>query len=93
MGLAFGRKGKPEAKTRAGCGPSTGERLGYSLIGHADGAVAVWREGPGKYEGMYEEEGKPIRAKNPVILISDYGSFIILYAWTGKEVEKIWLSD
>jgi hypothetical protein len=57
----------------------------------ADGAVAVWREGPGKYEGMYE--GKLIRAKNPVILISDYGSFTILYAWTGKEVEKIWLSD
>lgn len=57
----------------------------------ADGAVAVWREGPGKYEGM--NEGKPIRAKNPVILIGDYGSFTILYAWTGKEVEKTWLSD
>ena len=59
----------------------------------ADGAVAVWREGPGKYEGMYEGEPIPIRAKNPVILIGDYGSFTILYAWTGKEVEKIWLSD
>jgi hypothetical protein len=57
----------------------------------ADGAVAVWREGPGKYESMYE--AKPIRAKNPVILIGDYGSFTILYAWTGTEVEKIWLSD
>src|SRR5207253_10848124 len=33
----------------------------------ADGAVAVWREGPGKYEGTYE--GKLIRAKNPAILI------------------------
>jgi hypothetical protein len=57
----------------------------------AGGAVAVWREVPGKYEGMYA--GKLIRAKNPVILISDYGSFTMLYAWTGKEVEKIWLSD
>jgi len=57
----------------------------------ADGAVAVWSEGPGKYEGTYE--GKLIRAKNPAILIADYGSFTILYAWTGKEVEKIWLSD
>jgi len=63
------------------------------LLDTADGAVAVWRQAPGKYEGMYEGENKPIRAKNPVILISDYGSFIILYAWTGKEVEKIWLSD
>jgi hypothetical protein len=44
----------------------------------ADGAVAVWREEAGKYEGMYE--GKQIRAKNPVILISDYGSFTILYS-------------
>src|SRR5437899_12926122 len=57
----------------------------------ADGAVAVWSEGPGKSEGTYE--GKLIRAKNPAILIADYASFTIPYAWTGKEVEKIWLSD
>jgi hypothetical protein len=91
VGLAFGRKGRPEAKTRARCGPQLGNTWDIRSLDTADGAVAVWRQGPGKYEGMYE--GKLIRAKNPVILIADYGSFTILYAWTGKEVERIWLSD
>ena len=57
----------------------------------ADGAVAVWREGPGKYVEVYGQ--KTIMATRPVILIGDYGSFTILYAWTGKDVEKVWLSD
>jgi hypothetical protein len=58
----------------------------------SDGTPVVWREGPGKYDGMYEEE-KPIRAENPVIVLCWYGSSTILYAWTGTEVKKIWLSD
>ena len=57
----------------------------------SDGTPVVWHEGPGKYEGMYEE--KPIRAKNSVIVLCWYGSSTILYAWTGTEVKKIWLSD
>ena len=59
----------------------------------SDGTPVVWREGPGKYNGMYKEEGPPIRAKNPVIVLCWYGSSAILYAWTGTEVKKIWLSD
>ena len=59
----------------------------------SDGTPVVWRQGPGKYDGMYEEEGEPIRAKNPVIVLCWYGSSAILYAWTGTEVKKIWLSD
>jgi hypothetical protein len=58
----------------------------------SDGTPVVWREKPGKYEGMYKEE-KPIRAKNPVVVLCWYGSSAILYAWTGKDVEKVWLSD
>jgi len=58
----------------------------------SDGTPVVWREGPGKYEGMYQEE-KPIRAKNPVVVLCWYGSSAILYAWTGTEVKKIWLFD
>jgi hypothetical protein len=56
-----------------------------------DGTPVVWREGPGTYDGMNEE--KPIRAKNPVIVFCGYGSWAILYAWTGTEAKKIWLSD
>ncbi len=56
-----------------------------------DGAPVVWREGPGKYDGMNVE--KPIQAKNPAIVFCGYGSWAIVYAWTGKEVEKVWLSD
>jgi hypothetical protein len=56
-----------------------------------DGTPAVWREGPGKYDGMNEE--KPLRAKNPVIVFCGYESWAILYAWTGTEVKKIWISD
>jgi len=57
-----------------------------------DGTPVVWREGPGKYEGLYEEE-KTIHAPNPVIVFCGYGSWAIVYAWNGKEVEKVWLSD
>jgi len=51
----------------------------------------VWRQGPGKYDGM--SEPKTIRATNPVIVLCGYGSWAILYAWTGKEVVKTWISD
>jgi hypothetical protein len=56
-----------------------------------DGAPVVWREGPGKYEGMNREE--PIRAKYPVIVFWGYGSWAVVYAWTGKDVEKAQVSD
>ena len=56
-----------------------------------DGTPVVWREGPGKNDGMNEE--KPLRAKNPVIVFCGYESWAILYAWTGTEVKKIWISD
>ena len=51
----------------------------------------VWRQGPGKYDGM--SEPKMIRATNPVIVLCGYESWAILYAWTGKEVVKTWISD
>ena len=56
-----------------------------------DGTPVVWREGPGKYDDIYGQ--KKIRAKNSVIVLCWYGSSAIVYAWTGKEVEKVWLSD
>jgi len=56
-----------------------------------DGTPVVWREGPGKYEGM--SEPTTIHAKYPVIVFCGYGSWAILYSWTDKEVVKTWISD
>ncbi|HVS89330.1 MAG TPA: hypothetical protein VHF01_14065 [Candidatus Acidoferrum sp.] len=56
-----------------------------------DGTPVVWREGPGKYEELYGKE--PIRATNPVIVFCSLESWAIVFAWTGNEVKKIWLSD
>jgi len=61
------------------------------LLDVADGRPVVWREGPGKYDSV--SEPKTIRATNPVIVFCGYESWAILYAWTGKAVEKIWISD
>jgi hypothetical protein len=57
-----------------------------------DGTPVVWREGPGKYEGMYEPT-TTIRSKYPVIVFCGYGSWAIVYSWTGKDVVKTWISD
>lgn len=57
-----------------------------------DGTPVAWREGPGKYEGLYGGD-KTIHANNPVIVFCGYGSWAIVYAWNGKEVEKVWVSD
>jgi hypothetical protein len=54
-------------------------------------APVVWSERPGKYEDVYRENA--IRAKWPVIVFCQYESWAILYAWTGKGVEKIWIAD
>lgn len=56
-----------------------------------DGTPVVWREGPGKYDGM--SEPNTILAKNPVIVFCGLESWAICYAWTGKEVVKTWISD
>jgi len=56
-----------------------------------DGAPVVWRQGPGAYDDVYGE--KKIRAKYPVIVFCGYESWAIVYAWTGKEVQKVWLMD
>jgi len=57
----------------------------------ADEVSVVWRLGPGVYRDVYGD--KTIRARRPVIVLCGYGSWAILYAWTGSDVVKIWLSD
>jgi len=51
----------------------------------------VWREDPGEYQDVYGE--KKIRARTPVIVFCGYEAWAILYAWTGKNVTKIWIAD
>ena len=51
----------------------------------------VWSQGPGTYRDVYGE--KTIRARRPVIVFGEYGGWIIVYSWTGKNVDKIWLVD
>lgn len=51
----------------------------------------IWSQGPGKFRDIYGE--KQIRATRPVIVFGEYRAWIILYSWTGKNVDKIWLVD
>jgi len=69
-----------------------GKGWGISLLDTASGpAPVVWRQPPGEYRDVYGE--KTIRATHPVIVFAGYESWAIVYAWTGKLVQKIWLAD
>jgi hypothetical protein len=56
-----------------------------------DGTPVVWREPPGKYDDLYVKN--TVRATKPVIVFAGLGSWAVVFAWTGKEVEKVQLSD
>lgn len=63
-----------------------------TLLEKAESSVpVVWSQGPGEYEDVYGE--KKIRATRPVIVFCGYNAWAVLYAWTGKNVDKIWLED
>jgi len=51
----------------------------------------VWREKAGKYDDVYRQ--RTLNAVRPVVVLCAYESWAILYAWSGKKVEKIWISD
>jgi hypothetical protein len=51
----------------------------------------VWSEKPGKYDDVYGQ--KTVNASRPVVILCGYESWAILYAWTERRVEKIWISD
>jgi hypothetical protein len=70
----------------------TGEAWAIRTLDTAGEAVpVVWRQGPGEYDDVYGN--KKIRATRSVVVLCGYESWAILYAWTGKEVEKIWIAD
>jgi hypothetical protein len=69
-----------------------GENWKTTLLETAGSSVpVVWRQKPGKYTDVYGN--KTIRATKPVIVFCGYESWAILYAWTGKSVDKVWLAD
>jgi len=70
-----------------------GEQWRTAQLGTGGGAnpPVVWRQKPGIYKDI--EDGKVIRASRPVIVFCGYESWAILYSWTGKGVDKIWLAD
>jgi hypothetical protein len=63
------------------------------LVDTADASPVpvVWSEKPGKYDDVYGQ--KTLNANRPTVVLCGYESWAILYAWTGKQVEKIWISD
>jgi len=69
----------------------TGQSWEILSLEKADGTPVVWREGPGKYVDVCG--AKTIRAMNPVNVFVGYESWGIVYAWTGKAVEKVQISD
>jgi len=68
-----------------------GSRWDLRLVESTDGAPVVWRDRPGKYDDIYGE--KSLRATHQVVVLCWYESSAIVYSWTGKEIEKVWLSD
>jgi hypothetical protein len=56
-----------------------------------DRTPVVWSADPGKYDDISDR--KTIRATYPVVVFCGYESWAIVYAWAGREVEKIWISD
>jgi hypothetical protein len=63
------------------------------LVDGADASPVpvVWSEKPGKYDDVHGQ--KTLNAIRPAVVFCGYESWAILYAWTGKRVEKIWISD
>jgi hypothetical protein len=81
----------PKRKAKLIVAHQIGEDWEIRLLDTAEGTPVVWREGPGKYEDMYEE--KAIRTTTPVIVFCGLESWAVVYAWNGKEVEKVQISD
>jgi hypothetical protein len=51
----------------------------------------VWREDPGTYTDI--ESGKVIHAARPAVVFCHYEAWAVLYSWTGRRIDKIWLLD
>ena len=59
--------------------------------GNGGPVPVVWSQPPGKYTDV--DNGKILRAVHPVFVFCGYESFAIVYAWTGKKVDEVWITD
>lgn len=90
--LALTTKSETTPKTQLVLAHRVAATWKLSILDKTDGPVpVVWSQNPGDYEDVYGE--KKIRATRPVIVFCGYSSWAVLYAWTGKEVKKVQLSD
>jgi hypothetical protein len=56
-----------------------------------DGTPVVWREQPGAYRDI--SSGTVLKAKRPVIVLTGYASWSVVYAWTGRDIAKVQVTD
>lgn len=64
-----------------------------TMVDTSDGGPVpvVWSQPPGEYHDVYGN--KKIRTSTPVIVFVAYESWAIVYAWTGRNIAKVWIAD
>lgn len=89
--FALTTKSQPPPRTKLVLAHQVGANWEVATLDKADGSVpVVWSDKPGEYKGVYQDK---IRATRPVIVFCGYSSWVVLYAWTGKTIAKLWLRD
>ena len=68
-----------------------GKKWNLEVVDSVNEVAVLWVEKPGEYRDTYGE--KTIRATHDAVVFCGYGSWAILYAWTGKDIQKVWISD
>ncbi len=94
LALVLIPKGGVNQPTELMLAHQVGERWRIALLGTGGPspyAPVVWSQPPGEYRDVYGN--KTIRATRPVIVFCKYEAWSILYAWTGKDITKIWIAD
>jgi hypothetical protein len=81
----------PQRKAQLVVARQVDKKWEIRLLDTTDGTPVVWSEGAGKYDDLYGK--KTIIATRPVVVFCGLESFEVVFAWTGKDVEKVQLSD
>jgi hypothetical protein len=92
LALVLITKDGAEDNTRLIVAHQVGQTWKMKLLDTGGASVpVVWSQGPDEYRDVYGE--KTIRATRPVIVFCKYEAWAIVYAWTGKQVTKVWIMD
>jgi len=76
----------PKRKAELVMARQIGDSWEMRSLDKTDGTPVVWREGPGKYDDL--DGKKVIQATSSVVVFAGYGSWSVLYAWTGKDARR-----